>query len=216
MAGEQSKQGLDEQDLLASLLAGDQSAFVALLHRHYGRLEARIRRKLPEDLRGVLDADDIRQQTFSKAWRSWHTFRPRGERSFYAWLARIADNTLIDEVRKQRCRPQQVHNQPAARIPVDAVTGSVAALLELMAFHEQTPSRVVARREAARAVHAALGALTPRQYEAVTLVYLQQLSREEAAERMGTTQAAVRALVHHGLEKLRETLGSVSHYLSRK
>jgi RNA polymerase sigma-70 factor (ECF subfamily) len=216
MTGEKSPQEPDEQDLVAKVLSGDASAFVALLHRSYGRLEARIRSNIPEDLHRSLDAADVRQQVFSKAWRSRHTFQSRGQHSFYAWLARIADNTLIDEIRKQHARPRQVSGQRPAGPLVNDQASSVVELLELVGFHEETPSRAAARREGACAVRVALTTLPPRQREAVTLVYLQQLSREEAAQRMGTTQAGVRSLVHRGLEKLRETLGSMSKYLSRK
>jgi DNA-directed RNA polymerase specialized sigma24 family protein len=83
MTGANSAQQLDEQDLVAKVLSGDQGAFVALLHRSYGRLDARIRAKIPEELRSSLDVDDIRQQVFSKAWRSRHTFQSLGSMSQY-------------------------------------------------------------------------------------------------------------------------------------
>jgi RNA polymerase sigma-70 factor (subfamily 1) len=216
MSGKDLTPELDEQDLVAKVVSGDQGAFVALLYRSYERLNARIRRNIPDNLRRTLDADDIRQQVFSKAWRSRHTFQSRGQHSFDAWLASIADNALTDEIRRQRARPRHVSGARGTGPPANAPASSLVDLLELVGFHEETPSRAAARDEAACAVRVALSALPARQREAVTLVYLQQLSYEEVALRMGTTQAGVRSLVHRGLEKLRETLGSLSQYLSRK
>ncbi|MDR1331126.1 MAG: RNA polymerase sigma factor [Tannerella sp.] len=46
------------------------------------------------------DAEELTQDVFMKAYRSLHTFR--GNSSFSTWLYRIACNTAISAVRKQR------------------------------------------------------------------------------------------------------------------
>jgi RNA polymerase sigma factor (sigma-70 family) len=88
--------------------------------------------------------------------------------------------------------------------------------VEGVALSEDTPSQSAARRDAGHALAVALTTLRPRQREAVSLVYLHELSLAEAAARMGTTRQAVHSLVYRGLQGLREVLGSLSDYLSRR
>jgi len=57
------------------------------------------------DLKGKLkcnqeDAEDVIQETFTKVWRSIHTYD--GSTNFSTWLYAIAKNALIDHIRKQK------------------------------------------------------------------------------------------------------------------
>lgn len=56
-------------------------------------------------------------------------------------------------------------------------------------------------------VRNALRALSEPQREAVILRYMLDLSAEQAAEVLGSTPGAVRALTHRGAERLRSVLG---------
>src|SRR5262249_17326140 len=159
------------------------------------------------ELRKVIEVEDIRQLTFVKAFDNIHNLKQRTPAGFAAWLGRIAEHTSQDELRKHRRRSRRIHGEPVARAKSDGPRSSVAKLLQLLAVHEETPSGEAAAREAARAVSVALTTLPPRQREAVTLVYLRQLSEEEVALRMGTTKTAVRSLLFRGLTNLRQALG---------
>jgi hypothetical protein len=92
---------------------------------------------------------------------------------------------------------------------------SAVRLVEVLALHEETPSRWAIRGEAARALQVALTMLQPRQRQAVTPVWIEGRSHDEAARAMRTTKEVVRSLIYRGLEGLREQLGSLSQYLSR-
>jgi len=217
MATSKSDPERHEQEVLSQLLMMlrlAREAFTALWQEYAERLHARIRRNLPDDVRGVLDAEDVLQQAYAQAFRKVHTFQPQAPSSFYPWLAKIADNTLVDEVKKQR-RLKRGGGRPAAGPIAGGMTSSAAQLLELVGFHEQTPSRVAARCEAADALHVALAGLKESQRQALELVHLKGLSREEAAQAMGISKAALGSLLDRGLKSLREALGSMSNYLSR-
>jgi RNA polymerase sigma-70 factor (ECF subfamily) len=199
----------EEQDLVARAVRGDRNALVILLYRYYERLLAHARRHLPEDLRRVIDAEDILQEAHRRAYQKIHTFDTR--HAFYPWLAAIADHARIDALRKHRRR-----SPPAAGTAADRAGGCLPGLWEMLAVDEETPSRWATRREAVRAVHVALATLPPRQREAVSLVWIQGLSHEEAARAMGATREAVHSLIYRGLAELRAELGSLSDYLSRR
>jgi RNA polymerase sigma-70 factor (ECF subfamily) len=93
-------------------------------------------------------------------------------------------------------------------------TGSVVALLDMMAGPEKTPSRTAARSEAVRAVEDALEQLPTDYRQAVRLVYLEGLTASEAGERMHRTERGVHNLCYKAKKHLRDLLGSRSHYLS--
>jgi RNA polymerase sigma-70 factor (ECF subfamily) len=207
MTGGHSGKDFPEQELIARAVGGDRQALVALLYQHYEPLAAHLRRKLPAGGRGVLDVDDILQQTFLKAFQHIHTFAARGENAFYRWLRTLGDHACIDAARRRQCRPDQ-RDGPRS---LTAANGPAPEAVDA-----ETPSGAAARGEAVRAVHRALTTLPPRQREAVALVSLEGLSLTEAAQRLGTTRSAVRALIGRGLDKLREVLGSMSSYLSRR
>lgn len=62
----------------------------------------------------------------------------------------------------------------------------------------------VSRIEQREEVAALLGLLTGQQREAVQLVFLDGLSQDEAAERLGITQPAVSGLIERAFESIRE------------
>jgi RNA polymerase sigma-70 factor, ECF subfamily len=61
-------------------------------------------------LGSVQDAEDVVQETFVKAWRSFDSFERRS--SVQTWLYRIATNACLDELRRRPRRPQTVEPYP--------------------------------------------------------------------------------------------------------
>ena len=88
---------LSDYKLISSYLAGDESAFEVLYHRH--------RRVLYAYLNGLLpgrqaEADEVFQLAWIKVIDQLKNYRDQG--CFPAWLFRIARNLLIDRVRKNK------------------------------------------------------------------------------------------------------------------
>lgn len=86
--------------LLAAVRAGDDAAARALVERLYPCVVAVVRAHLPRRD----DLEDLMQETFLKMFARLDQYR--GEVALERWSARIALNTCLDRLRRQRARPE--------------------------------------------------------------------------------------------------------------
>src|SRR5262245_13440321 len=96
------RQGMTESDeteaAAAAVRAGDESAFNSLAKQHRGELLVHCYRMLGS----LHDAEDAVQETFTRAWQYRESFK--GDASLRAWLYRIATNTSLDVIARDRRR----------------------------------------------------------------------------------------------------------------
>lgn len=205
---------LPEDALLASAVSGDKDATGRILWAYYERLLGHIAPQIPHSLRPSIDADDILEEAFVHVWRHIQDFQPQGPGSFYAWLKKIAQRTLLDKIKARRTEKRGGGREPAEFRQRD--DSSLASLLELVAADTHTPSSSAARREAERALRVALAGLPEHYQQVVGLRYLRGFSIPDVAARMGRTEAAVQMLCQRALRKLHDAMGSASKYLSSR
>lgn len=160
---------------------GDRLAFARLVERHGARLMALAVRIVGN--RAV--AEEIVQETFTRAWTHAPNWRPQGEigRAFAAWLSRVTTNLAIDQVRRPKNLP--IEDAPE---PVDPASDAVDTL--------------IARQKMAR-LQAALATLPPRQRAAIALTYDQGLSNIEGAAALETSVGAFELLLVRARRALR-------------
>jgi RNA polymerase sigma-70 factor (ECF subfamily) len=203
------------QDWVPLAVSGDRAAIQQLLLAHHDQVVSVIAAKVPADLRAVLSADDVCQDTYFTVFQQIASFQPHDERAFRRWLLTIAERKLIDAIRKQRAVKRgggrQVEN---ARM--DACESSAVELLDLVAVHEHTPSRSAAHRELVGQVQNALLELKDDYRDALRLHYIECLSVAETARRMGRNDGAVLMLCNRGLRKLAEIVGDPAKFFSRE
>lgn len=202
-----------ELGLVKQAIAGERVALERLLVMHARRLSRHLQPKIPDVLKGVIDVDDILQQTFLQVFRDIRTFEPGGQGSFYAWLRGIADNRLFDCIRehKRKKRGGDFRRQVAG-----GNQGSVAAdILDLLSAGKTTPSVSIARREMIDALQVGIACLPDDQRRAIQLHCLEGRSLDETAQMMEKTPGAIRALVHRGKCKLQEQLDRSALWLSQ-
>lgn len=146
-------------------------------------------RRFAESLtRNDADADDLAQETFWKAYRSWHTFRP-GSR-IRNWLFTVCWHSFL------RGRARGRHHVALEQCDVEAV-----------GHHEHWVSRV----ELAPALSYAIDRLPERYRSAVMLVDVEDHSYESAAAALGIPMGTVRSRLFRGRRLLREMLNSHAH-----
>lgn len=202
-----------ETELCRRAAAGDRVALTLLLRASRRRLMEYLARRVPADLRGGLDAEDIIQETQVAVFRHIDEFQLHGKDAFFRWLATIAIRRLRDAVKRQRTAKRGAGRLRDNQLIPD-LEGSVLALLDLVAASGKTPSRAAALQEAVQAALTEVERLPTDQREAVRLVYLQKMPVAAAAAALGCTEAAIYGLCRRGLETLQERLGRASKFLS--
>jgi RNA polymerase sigma-70 factor (ECF subfamily) len=155
------------------------------------------------------EAEDLVQETYLRAWRSFDTFDGG---AFRAWLYRIATNACLNalESRKhaQRVLPDQL--SPASAAPLGAPANDVAWLepypdsnLDGIADAGPTPEARYSSRESVQlAFVAAIQQLPPRQRAALMLCDVLGWAAADAATLLGSSTASVNS----ALQRARETL----------
>jgi RNA polymerase sigma-70 factor, ECF subfamily len=203
-----------ETTLVAAAVAGDREALEQLLLSHYDGVAQRVATKLPARLQATQAVEDILQVTFSQAFRDIGRFEQRSEGSFGKWLAKIAENRLVDAIKQHDCEKRGGGMRQVTDTGEN--DSRVLTLWHWIAAQDASPSSVVARDEALAALQVALAALPPDQQEAVRLMHLDGKTVAEAAALMGKTEGAVRGLVHRGKQQLQATMGRASRWLKVK
>ena len=193
----------------ASALGGEKSSFERLAEPFRRELKLHCYRMLGS----LHEAEDLVQETYLRAWRSFDSFEPGT--SLRAWLYRIATNACLNALesrkRARRLLPDQEGPAAAAvQMPEGPPPTDVAWLepypdcdLEDIADDEPNPEARYALRETVRlAFVAAIQQLPPRQRAAILLCDVLGWAGAEAATLLGGSTASVNS----ALQRARETL----------
>ena len=178
--------GSDLAQLLARVAVRDRAAFATLYKLTQAKLYGVVARILVRsDLAG-----EALQEAYVRIWEKAGDFDPvKG--SPLAWMATIARNRALDEVR--RVRPVSLEDQPEGFEP---------------AAEEIDPLAARERSEGLTALVDCLKALDEEKRAVVLLAYYRGLSREALAKRFGRPVPTIKTWLHRSLAQLRDCLKS--------
>lgn len=175
---------------------GDTRAFEMLVIKYQRRIERLIARMV----RDVDLVQDIAQESFIRAYRALPQFR--GDSAFYTWLYRIAVNTAKKALVDLKRDPLVVESALSSVSDDDDETSRVERELTDGA----TPEAVLASKEIAETVNAAIAALSEDLRQAITLREIEGLSYEEIAEMMNCPIGTVRSRIFRAREAIAQRL----------
>jgi RNA polymerase sigma-70 factor, ECF subfamily len=128
---------MDDDELIANLAGGDDTALRELFTRHAPWLAARLRAVLPPP-----EVEDVLQETFLAVWKNARTYRPQGQAGGWLWVIARRQAALLLRRRGPAAGPLADAAEPGAD-PVEAALAR--ADLEAAASALRGPEREVWR-----------------------------------------------------------------------
>lgn len=180
-------------DPLAALRDGDPEPFESFVASHARRLVGFFRRRGAS----LEEAEDLTQDVLLKLHRSAAGYRPR-ER-FPAYVARVAQNQLIDARRRRGARIQPLSLDGGADDDDRGVPADLAAEF-------RDPLEPLALAEEAARVREVLATLSEAHRTIFEVAVVQELSYGEISDLLGIPVGTVKSRVFHALRNLRARL----------
>ncbi|MEZ4673717.1 MAG: sigma-70 family RNA polymerase sigma factor [Caldilineaceae bacterium] len=181
-----------DEELLQRVAQQDVAAYELLYDRHTQAVYSLILRIVRQPNR----AEDLLQETFWQVWRSASAYR--GEGAAVAWLLRVARNRALDELRRQKARPQADESVGDDQARVDQMERAMAQAAPL----EDAVATTVARRWNQQQVQLALAEIPADQRLCLELSYFEGMSQREIAEYLNLPVGTIKSRMRIGMEKL--------------
>ncbi len=168
--------------LVSKAQRGDVAALNEVCRRYQPRLHRVIRLRLGAQLRGLVEDDDILQETLLAAIQSFDKFSVKSEATLLNWLSKIAERQILHAARfhaaKKRAAPRRV--QADTTLPGSG----------------PTPTENISRGESAAIVDECLGQLSKDDQEVIILREFLGGSWEEVASESGRPSADAARKMH--------------------
>ena len=183
---------MSDIDLARRVLTGDDSASEAFFAEYFPRLYRFACIRLGGDEQG---AEEVVQTTLIRAVRKLHTYR--GEAALFTWLCTLCRREIHGWLEQRSGRTATLsfaEDMPATRLALDAAAGLASA----------DPESEAGRRELSRLVQVTLDQLPKRYGQALEWKYVEELSVDEIAQRLGVGYKAAESLLTRARQAFRE------------
>jgi len=168
-------------ELVRSAKRGDKNSFSEL----YEYYITPIFRFVYFRVRSRVDAEDLTQNIFLKAWDHLSDYR-QGKNPFSSWLYAIARNTVIDFWRKKK-------DWDISELGKNTIKSK-----------DEPADDLIEREDDLRRLKEIIELLTDEQQEAVILKFIDGLSNKEISKIMGKKEDAIRQLQSRAIRILKE------------
>jgi RNA polymerase sigma-70 factor, ECF subfamily len=184
---------VEDSQLVTATLQGDFTAFEGLVEKYQGKIYRHLRKMVNDPLQ----AEDLLQETFLNVYRGLSGFT--GAASFSTWLFRIATNSALMYLRRER--PETVEYDD--KISMES-QDSIAPSPELVA----TPLERLLSMEGKAKIEEAIDQLPVIYRSVIVLRDVEGFSLEEVSTILGASVPAIKSRLHRARNIVRGTLTS--------
>jgi len=184
---ERSLSELSDQELLEGIRRSSESHFSELYHRYFQRIYSFVYTRM----RNHADAEEVVQETFTAAFRSFDSYR--GQSSLLSWVYGIAKNTVNNHLRRAKSQGQGLERAETEQLlPSDSLSSC-------------TPEEHLGMRRYVEAIQRELGQVAEWQSEVFMMRHLENLSIAEISERTERSSDSIRSSLYRVKRLLIET-----------
>ncbi|HEY4965224.1 MAG TPA: sigma-70 family RNA polymerase sigma factor, partial [Puia sp.] len=178
--------GQSDEEIIKSILKGDQSAFARLVERYQNYIFTLTLRFT--DNRE--DAEEIAQDVFVKAYRSLADFR--GDSKFSTWLFTITRTTCLSFLRKKKLDTQSLDNERTGLQLENRESAFLANQVEQKSRHAM--------------LNKAISMLSPDDAQVLNLFYKGDQTLEEIGKIMRLDPNTVKVKLHRARQRLKDKM----------
>ena len=195
---------MNETQLMAAVVRGDQSAYQTLVRAHLPAITRYALRLLGTPR----DTEDIAQETFLRLWTTAVRWDPE-KAKLTTWLHRITHNLCVDHLRRHKrvSLVAEFDEQPRGEAqPYSPTEPALHDALFERASDQPTDQEALETKAEHDALEHALMGLPEAQRSALLLCYFQGFSNKETAAIMALSVTAVESLIARAKRGLRATM----------
>ena len=177
----------DDQILINQIIEGDNHAFSELVDRYKGMIFTVTMRML----KNREEAEEVAQDSFVKMYKSLPRFK--GGSKFSTWLYRIAYNSCLDRIKKNKKHLNDVEINEFTEHEVKTIDNALVQM---------------EKNEQAEAIQRCIAQLPSEDSFLMTLYYFDDLSLGEISDIMGITANSIKVKLFRSRKKLASILKS--------
>jgi RNA polymerase sigma-70 factor (ECF subfamily) len=175
---------ISDLDIINSVKKGNQSDYAMLIERYKNKAFSLLIRML----KNKMDAEEVLQDCFLKAYNSLSNFRQ--ESKFSTWFYRIVYNTAITRLSAKK---RKIENEMA----------SIDDHFEIKSDYD---FRDAEQKDVSEFIHELIEQLPPKYASVINMFYLDNMNCEEISEVMDTSVANIKVMLHRSRNALKEQI----------
>lgn len=196
----------DLNELEKRIRTGDSEALAEFLTHQKPKLMRALERKVGAGLRRKLDLEDIYQEVLTRAVKDLPSLDFKGQDPL-GWVFQVMDRQIVDLHRYHfEAQKRDAGREVSANAPLSKSDEEPKGFADLLVASMTTPSAAMSRDMKMVRIYEAMEQLSEDMKNAIRWRYLENMSSQKIAERLGKSDAATRVLLSRAIRKLQAVL----------
>jgi RNA polymerase sigma-70 factor (ECF subfamily) len=196
-------------ELIDRVRAGDVDALNALFTRHRERLRRMVDIRMDRRLQARIDASDVLQEAYLEVIQRLDEYLSSPKLPLFLWLRLVVGQRLMTLHRRHLGAQQRDADREVSLFREALPAASSAALAAQLMGKFTSPTQAAMRAERMLRLQEALNTLDPIDREVLSLRHFEELTRTEAAQVLGITEAATAKRYVRAMKRLTNLLADM-------